>query len=417
MFDSQLVQTSAINIAGFLLALGTSVLIARALGPAGLGAFQLALQAGSVLSVIVLLGADHRALKTKSNANANLVCDNSYDEVMSAAIIRAVLFFLLSLPLLLVVISSKACAQENLLLLVGIVSFYVPLQTFLELSYARLKIEFRVFELGLLRDIGRPLLTGIAMLTILEFYPQASAGLVLLVVGLVVLILLFIALQKLASSNLTKFRFNLQAAWTDATAEIWHLTIGALCYPLVLSILLAMLGQWSRFSDAGVFAVVCSLASVSLVPLNMTNQTSIQIFSGFRGDPTSLKSTFAKLRNRTALGGIPIALGLIMASQTLLLIWGSDFEAGAATLSILSFIYALSMLAGSAGNLLISQDSSFQHFLGNLIFVGTALILGLILIPIYGLTGAGLALGIAHLAQRSYWRFRISTYFEAETLV
>jgi O-antigen/teichoic acid export membrane protein len=254
----------------------------------------------------------------------------------------------------------------------------------------------------------------VLLIAVLKFCSALSAEELFLGTGLVVFALLCVAIWRLPRQNVKRIQVHFSWNALKPQSEMWHLMAGALCYPLVLSILLAMLAQWVQLSEAGVFAVVCSLALITLVPLNMINQASIQTFSRLKGDPAGLKRAFTAYRHRALLLGVPIALGLVMAGRILLTLWGNGFETGALALGVLSIIYAVSILAGSSGNLLISQESSSQHFVGNIIFIGTALILGLGLIPTFGLIGGGLALGFAHLTQRSYWRWRVQAYFRTE---
>ena len=412
MLSRELLTLSTINAGGFLLALLASILIARAIGSEGIGLFQLLVQVASVLTVIGLMGADQRVLKAQSDTVS--VESNRYGQIISGVLLRAAIISLGLQLFSLAFFLSDLDARRTGLYFAGIMALYVPLQTLLELSYARFKIEFRLLELGLLRDIGRPFLTIMLLIAVLAFCARISAEGMFLLAGLVILLLLCVAIWRLPLQRVNGIQicFSWQALKPDN--EMWHLMAGSLCYPLVLSILLAIFSRWMQLSEAGVFAVVCSLALITLVPLNMINQASIQTFSHLRGDPAGLKRAFTTYRNRALLLGAPIALGLIVAGRTLLTLWGDNFETGALALSALNLIYAISILAGSSGNFLISQESSSQHFVGNIIFIGTALILGLALIPTFGLIGGVLALGFALLTQRSYWRWRVQAYFRTE---
>jgi O-antigen/teichoic acid export membrane protein len=142
MLPRELLTLSAINAGGFLLALLASILIANAIGPEGVGLFQLAVQGASVLTVIVLMGADQTVLRAQSDTVS--VESNRYEQIISGALLRAAIISLGLQLFFLAFFLSDLEARKTGLYFVGIMALYVPLQTLLELSYARFKIEFRL---------------------------------------------------------------------------------------------------------------------------------------------------------------------------------------------------------------------------------------------------------------------------------
>ena len=111
------------------------------------------------------------------------------------------------------------------------------------------------------------------------------------------------------------------------------------------------------------------------------------------------KSKLQKLLTRSAQGmfliGFPITLFLIFGGRFYLLVFGKQFLTAYPALVLLSFAELINLMTGNAGLLLnrTGHENLAARVLGMSVLVN--IVLGVILIPSYGLLGAAIADGFA----------------------
>jgi O-antigen/teichoic acid export membrane protein len=151
------------------------------------------------------------------------------------------------------------------------------------------------------------------------------------------------------------------------------------------------------------FGVFCAAAEVA-GGLRKVRQVFDPIFAPVAAarhvasERMALKETVAGPGRWVLAGQLPIVGALMLASGSVLSIYGPGFRAGAAWLAILALAHAANSFAGLVETLLMIERPSL-NFANATATVGVQAIAGLLLIPKFGVMGAVVAMGAGFTAQ------------------
>jgi O-antigen/teichoic acid export membrane protein len=155
-----------------------------------------------------------------------------------------------------------------------------------------------------------------------------------------------------------------------------------------------MLGIWSTSADVGLYSVANRTSGLVSFILIAVNAISAPKFSELysRGDMEGLGRLARSTAKLMTLFASPIVLACVLFPGPVMSIFGAEFTAGAPALAILGVGQFVNVITGSVGYLLIMTGQ--ERVWRNLMAVSAALCLGLnaLLIPLYGLIGAALAM-------------------------
>lgn len=158
-----------------------------------------------------------------------------------------------------------------------------------------------------------------------------------------------------------------------------------------------LLGMMSGPAEAGIMAVVRSLADLTLVPVLAFGSVMGPLLGRLaaEGDKAALQRSFTAFARRSSLAMLPIAAGLFLLREPLLGLFGEAFTAGAAALSILLVGQVAGVLAGSNALLLsmLGHERAVALVSAGCLIAGSVAIA--LLIPPFGVAGAAVGAACA----------------------
>ena len=193
-------------------------------------------------------------------------------------------------------------------------------------------------------------------------------------------------------------------------------------YPLLLAESAIFIGTWvdqlllgilGGRADVGIFNICVKYAMVASLSLQAVNTISAAKFSEyyFKGDYVSLAQNVQKTTKTIFFTTLPIVVIYLLFPRFLLGIFGAEFVNGWKAFMILTFGALVNVFTGSVGVLL--QMTGHQKTVQNILLavISIQVVLNLILIPRYGVTGAAIATTCCCCIQNFTLVFYVKKYF------
>jgi O-antigen/teichoic acid export membrane protein len=155
-----------------------------------------------------------------------------------------------------------------------------------------------------------------------------------------------------------------------------------------------MLGMFGSIEEVGVYKGVTVLAGLVTFVLQSFNTALLPFVTKLytEGDKHRLQQIVTLSCRLVLLCGLPVATVLIFfGEQCLLRLYGDEFSGGATALAILSVGLLLNTATGPVGLLLNASGHEWDTIKGKVIGMVLNIVLGVILIPVWGLEGAAWA--------------------------
>jgi O-antigen/teichoic acid export membrane protein len=185
----------------------------------------------------------------------------------------------------------------------------------------------------------------------------------------------------------------------------WLVTALPLAWVLGMNVVLThtdvvMLGLLSDTAQAGVYRVAAQLAALASLPLGATNLVlAPRISSAFAaGRMDTLQAEVTHASRYVLLLTLPIVAVIALAGSMLLGVFGTEFKSAAVPLTILVLPQLLNAATGTAGYLLVMTHYERQAAAIFGLAAALNVVLNLLLIPAFGMTGAAAASAFALLA-------------------
>lgn len=239
-----------------------------------------------------------------------------------------------------------------------------------------------------------PVLFIIAKSTDLKFNPEISY-----VIGLWISMVLSIVTW----SKKLKLNYSLR----DQEQSFSEIIIVA--FPMLLTTSLIFLLGWTGSfaigiyredpSEVGIYQVALRLSALTSLPVLAINSIAAPKFASLNSlnDTIGLEKVIRQSTKMTFWVSLPILSIFIVFPEFVLSFFGEEFKSAALTLIFISIGQFISSISGSVGNLL--QMTGHQNKMQLIILTGTAvnIFLNYLLIPRYGIAGAGFAsmIGVA----------------------
>jgi len=389
--------TMVMRITGLALTLGTSVLLARVLGPDGLGAYALAFAAISLLGLPVQMGLPSLVLRETAQSQA----------VQDWPRLRGMWFWatrrVLVLSVVILVLSGLAVLllpdlipeMARPVFIVGLP--LIPLVALSHIRSAAMKGLGRIVWGQLPDMLIRPgllviLVGGAFLLLGRTLAPDQVMGLHLtaaaVAFGIGVLLLLRARPEPLLLSRVRDVRAK------DWNSAIWPLAMIAGAQSITANADFMMLGWWQPVAEVGMYKVATSGAALTATGLGIVAIITEPRFA-------ALYKT-GKSRELARLAAISAAMGFVAAipalfvfsfwgKEILTLVFGAQYAEGAPALVILTVGQALSAFFGSCVGLLNMTGHERHAMRGFLIATLVNLVLNFVLIPRFGIAGAAMA--------------------------
>ncbi len=153
-----------------------------------------------------------------------------------------------------------------------------------------------------------------------------------------------------------------------------------------------LIGIFRPESDVGIYNVAMRVALLASLSLNAVNSIAVPKFAEMFGKKNfnELEKNMNRFTKMTFFSSVPFFLILIVFPKLIMSVFGEEFKSGFTALIIVVFGQLLSALCGPVGELL--NMTGHQKRVKNIMVAGIFLnlILGYLLIPRFGVTGAAI---------------------------
>lgn len=153
-----------------------------------------------------------------------------------------------------------------------------------------------------------------------------------------------------------------------------------------------LLGIFWPTGGVGVYRIASRIAEIILIFLRSIRGIFAPIIASLwaQGKTQELRQLFAVTTRWICTFSLPLFLLIVLFPDTILGVFGSDYQEGTAVLIILSVGQIINAMAGVVGFMLIMSGFAGLHLLSDSIVLIVNLILNLLLIPRYGIIGAAI---------------------------
>jgi O-antigen/teichoic acid export membrane protein len=381
-----------------------AILVARYLGPQGLGILNFALALTQICAIFANFGLS--TLTTREVAR-----DNSKASKYAANVFPIqLLFSLITIGLIVVFVNAAGYSQQTIYV-VYILSIGIVLNTFSSLFLA----IFQAFEQLEFQSI----------LTVITSVVPLCGAVIAILLHLNVVVFALVLLSSSAAGLAYTYatcvrRFFVPrleadlAFWRSALKEAWPMACMAISVMVYFRIDVVMISLIQGTTAVGFYSIAYTLSEASTVIPTILLASLFPILSKLHQDSKqSFRDTSAQLIRYLLYLALPMAFFVTLWSKPLIsLLYGEKFIPSIAALQILIWAAAIMYVTMVLGNAFIA--SNLQKLNMKLTFIDVALNIGLnlLLIPKYSYYGAsfatvateasGLALGLFFLGRHGY---------------
>jgi O-antigen/teichoic acid export membrane protein len=384
-----------LRIASTGLSFITGVLLARLLGATGYGTYTYAMAWVGLLAVPGALGLDKLLVREVA------VYETKSEWCLMKGLLRwanqAVLIVSLGVALLAALICSIFASSQDSLVLISfwIAMISLPLLTLTRLRQAVLKGLNRVIAGQVPEMLIQPILficfIGVAYLLLgKNLTTPWTLGINIAATGIAFIVGTAVLLKTLPHP----------IKETPPSYKIREWMKSALPFMLITSMQiinartdLLMLGAMKGPKEAGIYAVAnrgAELITFILLAVNTALAPTVASLHA-AGDMKKLQDVVTKSTRIILLFSLPIGLALIVFGHWFLILFGEAFTQGRNPLAILSLGQLINASMGSVGPLLVMTGHERNVATGVGISAALNIILNVLLIPRWGVTGAATA--------------------------
>ena len=373
------------------LGFGFNMLLGRLLGAEGAGIYYLALTVTTTATIVGRMGLDNALLRfTASNvavgnwAKVAGVYRKGMGLAISASFVSTVIVFI-GAPW----IAQFVFAEPTLVSPLRWMSFGILPMSLLVLHAGLLKGLKRIRDAMLVSSVGIPLLS-LPILVMLNGSLGTASAVIAHVVSIILVSLLGVALWRRATPELRDLTGHFDTRLLITTGL--HLFGVALMSSMSRTGDTLLLGVWASSKSVGIYGIATRTAVLTNLVLLPVNSIVSAKFAALytQGDFDALSALTRNTARLVTFFAVLVVLPLIVVPQWVLRLFGQDFVVGAPVLAILAIGQFVRAATGSLGPLLIM--SGHEKVLQRLVMFSVAvnLLLGVILIPDYGLLGAAI---------------------------
>lgn len=387
--------TAALQAFSTLAAFVTSLLLARFLGATEYGRYAFAFAWAGLLGAFVTLGFDRYLVRGIATFEVKA------DWGFSRGLLRR--------TNQLVGAASVACAA--IALAVGLATLPPSLQLPFAIAMALVPLTaLTLVRQGAMQAFGhvvvgqmpeyllRPLLIILGVL-LLHLPGDALSASSALAVNVLAVATAFVVGALLLRARLPETIAAARPAYTTATWLRASLPMMAISGIWIVNNYVGTLvaGTFEGASAAGVFSLVQSGSAVIVIFLVATNMPLAPVIARLHAseDPVALERTTERVAQIGLAASLPVCIALAIFPGTFLSLFGPGFGSGATALTVVALCQIVNAASGPAGNVLIMTRHEGRAFWGIAAGATANLLLGLSLVPLMGVTGAGIALGLS----------------------
>ena len=166
---------------------------------------------------------------------------------------------------------------------------------------------------------------------------------------------------------------------------------------IIFSINFLMLGYFKTTADVGIYAVVAKLGGLVVLPLASFNNIFAPMISEFysRSEMNKLEDLFKTVTKWIFTLSLPVFLIFILFAQPIIGIFGQSFVIGTVALIVFGAGQLINAGIGSVGIILMMTGRPKINLLNSIALCILNIILNYLLIPQYGIIGTAFATGLS----------------------
>ncbi len=371
----------------------STIVLARVLGSALLGNYQLGITTVKILSRFTIIGFDKSLVRyipifnLQDFGRTKKLLQSNFLIVLSLSVIFGILMYIFS-P----VIATRLFHSEEMIPVLRKFTFYLPFTSILSFGIGIVRGLKRADMEAYVSNILNPSTFIILLLVIIlidgSLNEVISARILASIIAIsFVAIFLRRKYSKIFKSKTTSYDYKSYFAYTFPAFLI------GLLYILMTEVDVLMLGFFLESSQVGIYSVVVNLSGLLIFGL----QSVGTIFSPNIAEMCELKD-FVNLEKLLKVltkwifyVSFLIYVVLVIFRVELLSVFGPDFIAGSTALIILAFGQLVNAFSGSTGNVLLMSGKQNWELMNSALIVILNIILNVVLIPRYGINGAAIA--------------------------
>ena len=393
----QTAVTFSFKVLNCLLLFANGVLLARILGVADYGLFSYARGWATVLGLPALLGLDKLLVRDVAIYAAREDWGHARGLLHRSDQLVLTLSLLLASLLLGITALANRAAEPAFMLVFAVVIAGLPFSRLLALRSSALRALQRIPESQAPSLVVQPLavlvLIGIAAWSGGgRFGPVHAAA-----IQLAAAVTAFLLSVRLLAEHLPGPIRSASPRYDTRRWIMAGIPMMAVAGMMALNqrIDLLMLGILRSRTEVGLYSVAsrgATLIPFLLMSANVALASRVAVLHS-RKETARLQALLVRSARIIFLGTVPIATALIVMGHWFLLVFGRDFVAARPALTILCFAQLFNTAAGFVGLLLMMTGHERSSAAGMAVTVALNIGMNALLIPAYGIVGAGIATG------------------------
>lgn len=381
---------------GRLIAFLTTVFVVRALGAELYGVYTLGKKIFDLIFIFSVFGLDLAMVKFISACRETGNQKALYESLYTTFVLGTALSTGMGIA---VMLTSRLWENIFSIPQLGYVMFIlgisIPFFVFLTLSSSYFRAEKRLSYSAYLISLLLPAVKMILVFGLL----LAGLKLKALLYG----ILLSSIISSLVAVNMMKRKFGVNPGQSlkdfrkERALTIVRfssvLTAAQFFGELMTKVDVYMIGYILLATDVGIYGVVLEIGLLFSTVLTAFNTIFAPIISGEweKGEKDRIESLYKFESKMVLLLVFPLALFIFLYPDVILSLFGQDFEGGATALILITAGQLFNCAVGGAGYVLIMTGKQKIHLINSFIFLNLNIVLNLLLIKKYGITGAAAA--------------------------
>lgn len=386
-----------LRVSGAGLGFLSNIILAHALGARGAGIYYLALTVTGIATLVGTAGLDHALLRFVAASAAHddwgRVAGAYRKGVLYATGASAVVT--LSIVATAPWIAGTVFSDPELTEPLRLMAFGILPMALINLHAEALKGLRRIRDATLIQGFGLSLI-GVPSLALLGNAFGVIGAVTAYVLSALTVLSIAVVMWRRAGprpGNGSPGSFDTRLLLTTSSPLFW-LALTNLGMAMTDTI---MLGIWTDSESVGIYGVAARTAMLTSFILIAVNSVSAPKFAALHAqgngqDLSRLASNSARL---TTLLSLPVLLIFLIFPEQVLWVFGPEFMAGAAVLSILAAGQFVNAATGSVGYLLImTGNERLERSLAAGFFL-INIALNLVLIPLLGMVGAAISTALS----------------------
>ena len=380
-----------------VLAISSTILLSRLLGPAGFGKFRLGSVVVQVLTTFCVLGLDRALmrylpiLETRNEDGKTLVIKaGSIVFALSLALSVGLVF---GTPFL----ATSYFHSPQMANVLYVFSLQLPVLALFRFFSGAVTAAKRFDFASKITNILSPAVFLFLVALIALVYPNLYATIAARIVAQAVAgiaLIVFLLRHFSGSRTIAPAAEGTFKSYLSLAMPLFLIGIG---YQLLNQMDTLMLGFFTNEKEVGIYAVAFKVSAFVLIGLEILLPIVAPLFSQFREtrDTQSTEALFQTVTKWMCYSGLVIFVCIVVFRLELLKIFGKGFTAGTSALLVLAIGQFANAATGPTGVLLTMTGKQKWELANSLVMVAFNFLLNLVLIPRMGILGAAIATAIS----------------------